>query len=124
MTRYYGQTVLLASAARTATVATGTVSTPDSARGVIVHVDATAASATPSVVFTIQGYDVAADDWYTVLASAAVTGISNNAYIVGEGLTDVANSRKGTPPPPKWRVNCVHGDSDSITYSIAFEFWS
>lgn len=108
---------LLASAARTATVNT-TDQTNLAHRGAVVTIDCTASAATPSVVFTIQGKD-AAGTYYTILASAAVTGTSTTVLKVYPGLVAAANSAADHPLPLTWRVNCVHADADSITYSVS-----
>lgn len=111
---------LLALTARTATVATADQGNRYH-RGVRVHVEVTAAADTPSVVFTIQGKDAISGDYYTLLASAAVTGISENYYLVYPGGTAAANLVANLALPPVWRVNCVAADADSITYRVTAE---
>ena len=63
---------LLASAARTASINSSDITNVNH-RGVTVVIEATAATLTPSVVFTIQGKDAVSGVYYTLLASAAVT---------------------------------------------------
>jgi hypothetical protein len=109
---------LLASAARTATT-NGTDQPNTKHRGVIVTIDATAASATPSVVFTIQGKDPLSGTYYTILASAAVTGISTTQLKVYPGITAAANAAVSDVLPTVWRVIATHADADSITYSVS-----
>jgi hypothetical protein len=109
---------LLASAARTATVASEAQGN-EGYRGLHLIIDATAFSATPSIVFTIQGYSPVGDDYYTILASAAITGSGTTVLRVYPGLTASANLIANDVLPPLWRVNAVHGDADSITYSVA-----
>lgn len=123
MARYSERATLLASAARTASAASERVTVPDSAEGVVVFIDATAVTDTPSVVFTIQGYDEVADDYYDILASAAVATISFRALRVGQGLTAAANLVSGDAVPRVFRVNAVNADSDSITYSVGYRTW-
>lgn len=108
---------LLASAARTATVNTSD-QTNFGGRGVHVTINVTAASATPSVVFTIQGKDDLSGVYYTILASAAITGTGTTVLRVYPGLTAAANVTVNDVLPRTWRVNCVHADADSITYSL------
>ena len=110
---------VLASAARTATVASETFVNADGWRGLHLVIDATASAATPSVVFTIQGYSPLGDDYYTVLASAAITGAGTTVLRVFPGATAAANTVANDILPSLWRVNAVHGDADSITYSVA-----
>lgn len=109
---------LLVSAARTATVNTDVVANRGH-RGLHLIIDATAASDTPSVVFTIQGYSPTGDDYYTILASAAITGTGTTVLRVYPGLTAAANTIANDVLPHLWRVNAVHADGDSITYSVA-----
>lgn len=109
---------LLASAARTATVATADQRNPHH-RGVVVVIDVTASSATPSVVATIQGKDEVSGKYYTILASAAITGTGTTVLRVYPGLTAASNTVANDVLPSTWRVNFVHADADSITYSAA-----
>lgn len=109
---------LLASAARTATVATSDQSNTEH-RGAVVIINVTAASATPSVVATIQGKDEVSGAYYTILASAAITGTGTTVLRVYPGLTAAANTVANDVLPSTWRVNLVHADTDSITYSVA-----
>lgn len=109
---------LLASAARTATVATSDQSNTRH-RGAVVIIDATAATSTPSVVATIQGKDELSGKYYTILASAAITGTGTTVLRVYPGLTAASNTVANDVLPSTWRVNLVHGDTDSITYSVA-----
>jgi hypothetical protein len=108
-----------ASAARTATPTTFEGQKPPWARGLVLVIDVTAAAATPSVVFTIQGYSPLGDDAYTLLASAAITGTGTTVLRVYPGLTAAANLVASDVLPARWRVTAVHADADSITYSVA-----
>lgn len=109
---------LLASAARTATVATADQSNPEN-RGVHVIINVTAASDTPSVVATIQGKDEVSGNYYTILTSAAITGTGTTVLRVFPGATAATNVTANDCLPSIWRVNFVHADTDSITYSAA-----
>lgn len=111
------QEIVLASAARTETVASSVFANPGY-RGLHLIIDATDSAATPSVVFTIQGYSPLGDDYYTILASAAVTGAATTVLRVYPGLTAAANTVANDVLPHLWRVNAVHADTDSITYSV------
>ena len=86
-------------------------------RGVVIVIDVTSVTDTPSVVFTIQGKALVGG-YYDILASAAVTATGETVLSVYAGADDVANSKSGHPLPAIWRVECVHADADSITYSI------
>lgn len=109
---------LLASAARTATT-----NTDDQEnwgfKGCHVVIDVTAAAATPSVVFTIQGKDSVSGNYYTILASSAITGTGTTVLKVYPGITAAANASVSDVLPGTWRINATHADSDSITYSVS-----
>ena len=108
---------LLASAARTA-LQTGSDQTNNAYRGLVVTIDATAAADTPSVTFTIQGKDDLSGKYYTILASAAVTGISTTVLRVYPGLTASANVTANDVLPKTWRLTVAVADADSLTYSV------
>lgn len=105
------------SAARTATTNSGDLDNGQH-RGLHVVIDVTAVSATPSVVFTIQGKDEVSGAYYTLLASAAITGTGTTVLRVYPGLTASANLVANDVLPKTWRVLATHADSDSITYSV------
>lgn len=104
------------SAARTAT-ASWTLNTP--CLGGIFVINATAASATPSVVVTITGADPFGASW-TILASAAITGVSTTVLRVHPELTAAANTIAKDMLPQAITLTATHADADSITYSISF----
>lgn len=111
------QQTVFASAERTATAASDTYANARH-RGVHLVIDATAVTDTPSVVFTIQGYSPLGNDYYTILASAAITGTGTTVLRVFPGATASANVTANDQLPALWRVNAVHGDADPITYSV------
>ncbi|HUR55799.1 MAG TPA: hypothetical protein VMZ71_16800 [Gemmataceae bacterium] len=88
-------------------------------RGLVVVIDVTAITATPSVVFTIQGYDPLSGKYYTILASAAIVGTGTVVLRVFPGAAAVANLVVNDVLPSHWRVIAVHGDADSITYTVS-----
>jgi hypothetical protein len=112
------QVTVLVSAARTATVASDTFANQHGHRGVEIILDATAITSSPSVVFTIQGYSPLGNDFYTILASAAVVSAATTVLRVYPGLTAATNTHANDVLPALWRVNAVHGNGDSITYSV------
>jgi hypothetical protein len=110
--------VVFASTARTATSASDVFANQHGHRGLDLVIDCTASADTPSVVFTLQGYNPLGDDYYTILASAAVTGAATTVLRVFPGSTAAANTVANFQLPGLWRVNAVHADGDSITYSV------
>ena len=109
---------LLASAARTATVATADQSNNDY-RGVHVIIDVTAVASTPSVVATIQGKDELSGEYYDLLVGTAITATGTTVLKVAPGIGTVSGGAAADVLPSTWRVNLVHADTDSITYSVA-----
>lgn len=110
---------LLASAARTATFNTEDRSNQGYS-AIRVRINVSAATATPSVVFRIQGKNP--DGTYTeLLASAAVTGTGDTVLTVGRGLPVTANVSANVLVPANWRLRAEHADADSITYSATVE---
>jgi hypothetical protein len=112
-----GQKTLLASEARTATTASSDQQNTEH-NGVTVIIDVSAVAATPSVVFTIQGKNELTGTYYDLLSSAAVTATGVTRLRVHPALTVAANAAASDLLPSIWRVNAVHGDADSITYSV------
>jgi hypothetical protein len=112
------EVTVFASAAYTASQNSADLSNPY-ARGVIVTIDVTAFAATPSVVFTIKGKSALGSDYNTILASAAITGTGQTVLRVYPGLTAAANVAANDIVPCTWRIEAVHADADSITYSVS-----
>lgn len=111
------QTVF-ASLARTATP-TPVDNSNDGYRGVHLIINCSAVTSSPSVVFTIQGLNAITGVGYTVLASAAIVGTGVTVLRVFPGATASANVTANDCLPSVWRVIATHGNSDSITYSVA-----
>jgi hypothetical protein len=115
-------------AARTATPATagadGTegVATPRYAQLLSARIDVSAVTDTPSVVFAIQGWDPAAQEWFDLIVSAAVTGTGVTFLHVGNSAVNTANVSANFALPARVRVRATHADADSITYSVALFF--
>lgn len=109
---------LFASAARTATPTPATFNTE--CRAGFFFINVTAVTATPSVVFTISGVDPASGAIYTILASVAIVGTGLTVLRVGENMTAANNTIAKDMLPQAMVVAPVHGDADSITYTVYF----
>jgi hypothetical protein len=109
--------VVFASAARTAT---SSVTMSTGCLGGLFIINVTAASATPSVVFTIAGVDPGSDAAYTILASAAITGTGQTILRIHPELTAAANTIAKDVLPQGLKITATHADADSITYSVGF----
>jgi hypothetical protein len=91
-------------------------------RGVVLVIDVTAITASPSVVFTVQGKSTLGSDYYTILVSAAITATGQTVLRIYPGLTAAANLVASDVLPYKWRVSAAHGDADSITFSVSANY--
>lgn len=111
------QFTILGSTARTATPSVDTFRV-GGASEITVVVECTAVTATPSVVFTLQGIDEVSSATWTLLASAAVTATGTTVLQVAPGLTAAANTHASELVPSAITMTAVHADADSITYSV------
>ena len=112
------EVVVFSSAARTATENSADLDNPYG-RGAVLVIDVTSVTSTPSVVFTVKGKSALGTDYYTILASAAITGTGQTVLRIYPGLTASANAVASDVLPRTWRVEAVHADADSITYSVS-----
>lgn len=112
------EVTVYASAARTATP-TAVVLNCQRARGLVVVIDATAVTATPSVVCTLDGFDVLSGKYFNILTAAAVTAVSTKVLKIAPGITVAANLAVADVVPESVRVLMTHGDADSITYTVS-----
>lgn len=84
-------------------------------------INVTAITASPSVVFKIQGRvpDTGTTAlYYDILVSAAIVGTGVTVLKVFPGFPVTANVSVNDILPRTWRVIATHGDTDSITYSV------
>lgn len=132
-TQYHAdEGTLLASTPRTATV-----QSPDQTNhgwsGVVVVVDVSNIVATPSVVPSIMHKEIVTGDYVSIadfIAITDVTGTGKYYYYIMPGTVtpafadpDVEEVELNTPLPPTWRWEMVHGDGDSITYSVSYYYF-
>jgi hypothetical protein len=110
-------TTVFSLAARTATTTSRDFKN-DGGQGAIVTIDVTAATASPSVVFSIERKDPTSGKYATILDSAAITGTGTTVLRIHPELTAAANTVAKDMMPAIWRVKATHADGDSITYSV------
>lgn len=108
---------LLPSAART-TAQTGDDQINLGHRGLHCVIDITAVAGSPSLTFTLQGKDRVSGKYYTLLASAALTGTGTTVLRVYPDLTAAANLVVNDVLPECWRLIVAVGTADSVTYSV------
>lgn len=82
-------------------------------------INVTAIGAAPSITANIEAQDPLSQVWYALLTSAAITATGITVLKIYPGLTPIANAVASDIIPPIWRVRIVHGNSDSITYSMS-----
>lgn len=106
---------------RTARTATASATIPcESAQGLF-YINVTAVTATPSVVFTIDGVSPTDPGTaYNILTSAAITGTGLTVLRVSPHLTAAANTIAKDILPAALKITATHADADSITYEVGF----
>ena len=113
----FGQKIAIASGAYTASQDSADLSNKRY-RGAHIIIDVTAATLTPSVVFTVQGKDLASGKYYDILDSAAITGVGTTVLTIFPAATGAANLTENNILPETFRIHAEHADADSITYSV------
>ena len=109
--------ILFSSAARTATIVSSVVSAEEVISSIFA-INVSAASATPSVVFSIEGKDPLSGTFYNIIDSAAITATGITTIQVGMNIIAAANVAANEMLPAEYRVTATHGDADSITYTV------
>lgn len=94
------------------------------ARGIVLGVNITAISGTsPTLTVTLQGYDSASGQYYTLLASAALNATGFTALTIFPGATAVANTTANMGLPAIWNIKAViGGTSPSVTATIGASY--
>lgn len=114
-----GLITYLSAAARTSTPAAQSVQFNTVARGVTIFINVTAVTATPDLVVTLEATDPVATTVVTpLLVSASIVTTGLYRLTLYPGIAPVANVAASDVLPRTWRIKAVHGDADSITYSI------
>ncbi len=83
-------------------------------------IEVSAVSATPSVVFTIEGVSPIRSLTYTILESVAITATGLTVLRVSPDLTASANTIAKDMLPMALKVTATHADADSITYAVSY----
>jgi len=115
------RTTLLSSGARTASNNSSDVNMW-TWRGVIIIIDVTSITNAPSITAALQLKDSTASKYLSLLTTGAITATGTYALILHAGAPTVAASplwAVGYQTPEIIRVAMTHGNSDSITYSVA-----
>jgi len=110
---------VLASAARTATVASATFNNGNYRGGQFIINTTVVPGAAPSTVFNVQMLNGVTGNFITLLSSVAITAVGTVVLRVYPGLVAAANLVANDLLPWQWRVQAVHGNANSVTYSVA-----
>jgi len=89
-------------------------------RGIHVVVNVTALTAAPSVVVTLQGVD-AFGATYDLLVGTAITATGKIDFKLYPGIGQLAGRSASDVLPSIWTLGLVHGNADSITYTVSAE---
>lgn len=108
---------ILSSAARTATNSSAD-QTNHTGRGLLVAINVTAVTATPSITVSIENKETIGDTYTAVLTSAAITGTGTTWLKLYPGIAAAANVAASDLLAHTYRITVTHADADSITYSV------
>lgn len=115
-TAHAGQSILLASAARTATTATADqLKTSEGIVAAILNV--TAVPGVDTLTLTIQGKD-ALGNYYTIVSSTASAATGTVMLQAGPGIAVSANVSIANMIPDIYRILVTHSAGTSFTYSV------
>jgi hypothetical protein len=112
------QFTLLSSAARTTTTASSDVSNYHN-RGAYIFVNVTSITSTPIIAVQVQGKEPVGSNYFNICEFAAITATGTAAFLTYPGQTKIPGVVESFPLPRSWRINVVHQDADSITYSVS-----
>lgn len=88
-----------------------------SCRSAIVYIDQTANSG-GTAIYTLEGKDPTSGGYYTILASAAQTGVTNVQMRVDSSITASANLIAQDMVPRTWRVKYTRGTTAITTATV------
>jgi len=109
------------SAEYTATQTIGPIRPPIGARAAYIFIDVTASADTPSVTPSIVIEAADGSDVTLWSAAAAITGVSENVYLIGANVAAAAHDIDEVEDrhlPMTFKLVLTHADADSITYSV------
>jgi hypothetical protein len=117
------QGMLLASAARTASITSPSI-TNYNAKGLLVFLSVEAASGTGGLQIVVLAINPGSGGWDGITTpTSPITGTGEFVWIIYPGATTAVNDVKGAssvPIPREWAVAVVVGDSSSYTYSLSY----
>jgi hypothetical protein len=108
---------VFASAGRTATPTAVEIEV-DGHKGVEVYVNITAVTSTPSTTFAIDSWDEITQAYVNLVTSAAQAGVATVRLTVYPGAPVSANVSANANIRNKIRIAPVHGNANSMTYTV------
>lgn len=135
------QKLLLRSAARTATIATSSVTNAVAGNTAAIgpmkeyahhtarfYLDVTVASGTGGLTFQLRAHDRFSGKYVVIFADAsAITATGTYVFEFGPSIAAASTGRRGVLDiylPVEWDVNIAVGDASSYTYSLSVELTS
>lgn len=120
--------ILLASAARTATVSSEDMNNDKGYRGIYIRIDCSVFTAGAVITPTLRWFDPAGQEWVTIetmteaviAAAAAYTWL---IYPIGSAVTPTpTHQHVGAMPAGIWRLTMTHADTKTCTYSVGYTY--
>jgi hypothetical protein len=126
---------ILSAAARTTTTAgpsgQSLAAKPANAKALLILVNVTAITATPSVTVELRARDASGTGYALWASTAAITAVNVYAYwfrwgttmaspAVDERVIEVVDRAI----PDDWDINMIHADADSITYEVGGQWFA
>lgn len=93
-------------------------------RGVVLFLDVSAATSTPTLDVKLQGFDPTSDQWFDVTdgAIAQQTGTGQTLFTIYPGINDSNADQANITLPKIFRWVATFGGSGDITYSMGADF--
>ena len=113
------QTVIYASAARTATPAAIISALPRNTKAVRLVFDVTAVTSTPSTTITVDVVDSLSGKAVNLLTSAAIATVTTTVFEIGLGVTAATNLAANKMLGDSIRITMTHGNANSMTASLS-----
>ena len=109
--------VILASAARTATIVSPVLSAEEAICTDIV-IDVTVDPSTASLVPTVEGKDPVSGNFYAIATGAAVAAVGTTAIRIGKDIATTTTDKVNAMLPAEYRLTMTAASNQSITYSV------
>jgi len=111
---------ILASAART-TAQSVDILNEAGRKYLILTIDVTVDPASASITPTIRAKDPVSGTYFDLLVGSAIAAVGTVTLKIGPALTAAANLVANDFIPRSWNFEMAVADTDSITYSVAYQ---